>query len=434
LPIVTDGSLEPAFAAQLVREARRLGTPLYAYDGSRIDRDAEEIRSAFPTPPWIRLYSAKANLVPGVIGRVAEHGFGVSTVSRGEAALALRAGVPADRIVLEGVGKTDADIRFAVDLAASGHPLLWVSLESVEDAASLAAAGRRGLPSSRSMAVLVRVNPEVEPETHHGLAVGARGSKFGVLAEEVETVLRAGGGTDGPLRWRGIHVHVGSQLGSVDAWKAGIALGLEVFAHHAEGLSSFDTLDVGGGLPADPFLEDLPRPRDFALAATSSVQGPPTGPHPSRLAIEPGRALVAAAGWLVARVLHVRQRPEKGEEVPASRTVVLDAGMTELVRPAMYGAQHPMFALSSSGRPFAPGTPLTEAIVEGPVCESTDRFGLAALPHLERGDLVAIGHAGAYGSAMASTYNGRPRAPEVMLESGGSRTLLRRRGTLASLP
>jgi diaminopimelate decarboxylase len=108
--------------------------------------------------------------------------------------------------------------------------------------------------------------------------------------------------------------------------------------------------------------------------------------------------------------------------------------MTELVRPAMYGAQHPMFALSSSGRPFAPGTPLTEAMVEGPVCESTDRFGLAALPHLERGDLVAIGHAGAYGSAMASTYNGRPRAPEVMLESGGSRTLLRRRGSLASLP
>ncbi len=431
---MTDGSLEPAFAAQLVRAARRLGTPLYAYDGSLIDRDAEEIRSAFPTPPWIRLYSAKANLVPGVIGRVAEHGFGVSTVSRGEATLALRAGVPADRIVLEGVGKTDADIRFAVELAASGRPLLWVSLESVEDAASLAAAGRRGLPSSRLLDVLVRVNPEVEPETHHGLAVGARGSKFGVLAEEVATVLQAGGGTDGPLRWRGIHVHVGSQLRSVGAWRAGIALGLEVFAHHTEGLPEFDTLDVGGGLPADPFLADLPRPKDFALAATSLVQGPPTGPHPSRLAIEPGRALVAAAGWLVARVLHVRQRPQGGEDVPASRTVVLDAGMTELVRPAMYGAQHPMFALSSSGRPFLPGTPMTEAIVEGPVCESTDRFGLAALPQLERGDLVAIGHAGAYGSAMASSYNGRPRAPEVMLESDGSPTLLRRRGSIATLP
>jgi diaminopimelate decarboxylase len=108
--------------------------------------------------------------------------------------------------------------------------------------------------------------------------------------------------------------------------------------------------------------------------------------------------------------------------------------MTELIRPAMYGAKHPIFALSSGGRPFAPGVPFTEAIVEGPVCESTDRFGLAALPHLERGDLVAIGHAGAYGSAMASTYNGRPRVPEVMLEPDGSRTLLRRRGTIATLP
>ena len=427
-------SPDPAFVEQLLREARRLGTPFYAYDGSRIDRDAGEIRAAFPTPPWIRLYSAKANFVPGVIGRIAEQGFGVSAVSRGEVALALRAGVSPDRIVLEGVGKTDADMRFAVDLSASGRPLLWVSLESVEDAASLAAMGRRRLPSGVQLDVLVRVNPEVEPETHHGLAVGARGSKFGVLADEVDAVVEAGGGPEGPLRWRGIHVHVGSQLRSIDAWKAGVALGLDVFAHHAPRLPSFDTLDVGGGLPADPFLEDLPTPRDFALAATSLIQGPPGASHPSRLAIEPGRALVAAAGWLVARVLHVRHRPERGKDVPASRTVVLDAGMTELVRPAMYGAEHPIFALSSSGRPFAPGAPLIEAIVEGPVCESTDRFGLAALPHLERGDLVAIGHAGAYGSAMASTYNGRPRVPEVMLKRDGSRTLLRRRGSVATLP
>jgi diaminopimelate decarboxylase len=427
-------SPDPVFAAHLLRAARRLGTPFYAYDGSRIDQDAGEIRAAFPTPPWIRLYSAKANLVPGVIGRVAQHGFGISAVSRGEATLALRAGVPPDRIVLEGVGKTEADMRFAVDLAASGRPLLWVSLESVEDAASLAAACRRRLPPGEALDVLVRVNPEVEPETHHGLAVGARGSKFGVLAEEVNAVVEAGGGPDGPLRWRGIHVHVGSQLRSVDAWRAGVALGLEVFAHHSAEMPSFDTLDVGGGLPADPFLEDLPTPGDFALAATSLIQERPGTPHPDRLAIEPGRALVAAAGWLVARVLHVRQRAKRGNDVPASRTVVLDAGMTELIRPAMYGAKHPIFALSSGGRPFAPGVPFTEAIVEGPVCESTDRFGLAALPHLERGDLVAIGHAGAYGSAMASTYNGRPRVPEVMLEPGGSRTLLRRRGTIATLP
>jgi diaminopimelate decarboxylase len=426
-------SPDPVLAGHLLRAARRLGTPLYAYDGAQLDRSAEEIRSAFPSPPWIRLYSAKANFVPGVIGRLAEHGFGVSAVSRGEAALAIRAGVPPERIVLEGVGKTDADLRFAVDLAASGTPLLWVSLESVEDAAVLAALAARS-PSPEGPDVLIRVNPEVEPETHHGLAVGARGSKFGVLANEVPEVIAAGGAAEGPLRWRGIHVHVGSQLRSVHAWRDGVALGVDVFTRHAAELPSFDTLDVGGGLPADPTLDDLPAPSDFAAAATSLVQGRPGVRHPIRLAIEPGRALVAPSGWLVARVLHVRLRPERGEDVPASRTVVLDAGMTELVRPAMYGAEHPIFALSSSGRPFAPGAPFTDAIVEGPVCESTDRFGLAALPHLERGDLVAIGHAGAYGSAMASTYNGRPRIPEVMIEPDGRRTLLRRRGSIATLP
>jgi diaminopimelate decarboxylase len=131
-------------------------------------------------------------------------------------------------------------------------------------------------------------------------------------------------------------------------------------------------------------------------------------------------------------VLVVRERPERGHDIPASRMVVLDAGMTELIRPALYGAEHPFFAITSWGKPAA-GLSLTTAIVDGPVCESTDRFGLVALPPLRRGDLVAIGHAGAYGSAMSSNYNGRPRAPEIMLEPDGSVTLLRRRGSQASL-
>jgi diaminopimelate decarboxylase len=324
------------------------------------------------------------------------------------------------------VGKTDTDIRWAIDLAASGTPLLWVSLESVEDSEAVAAAARRRLSGGQRVDVLVRVNPEVEPETHHGLAVGARGSKFGVLLDEVPAVFEAGG-AEGPLRWRGIHVHVGSQLRSVDAWKAGVEIGLEALAEYGARVPTFDTLDVGGGLPADPFARQLPSPLDFASAATEAIQRASSALTPKRLAIEPGRALVAASGWLVSRVLHVRDRPDRGDDIAASRTVVLDAGMTELVRPAMYGAEHPMFALTSGGGPVAADTPVTEAIVDGPVCESTDRFGLAALPPLRRGDLVAIGHAGAYGSAMGSTYNGRPRVPELLLEPDGSRVLLKRR-------
>jgi diaminopimelate decarboxylase len=420
---------DPQFAAHLLREAGRTETPFYAYDAGRLDEEAATIRSAFPSP-WLRLYSAKANPVPGLIARVASHGFGVSVVSKGEAALALRAGVPSGDIVLEGVGKTDADLRFAVDLAARGRPVRWISLESTEDAAALASAvRRRGV--GRRIDALVRVNPGVEPETHHGLAVGARGSKFGILLEEMPGVLEAGGGPAGPLRWRGIHVHVGSQLASVDAWREGIRSGLAAFAGLAGELEDFDTLDVGGGFPSDPFAIDLPRPVDFASAASQELRRATR--RPSRLAIEPGRVVVAEAGWLVARVLHVKERSDREPDLPASRIVVLDAGMTELIRPALYGAQHPMVALTSLGRPAADGA-LSSAIVDGPVCESTDRFGLASLPSLRRGDLVAIGHAGAYASAMSSTYNGRPRAPEVLFEPDGSRSLLRPRGRVASLP
>jgi diaminopimelate decarboxylase len=429
---VTPVEPSPGFLGRLAAEAGRLGTPFYAYDGERLDSDAGAIRAAFPSPRWTRLYSIKANLSPGVIARIAGNGFGVSAVSRGEAALALKASVPADDIVLEGVGKSDSDVRFAVDMAAAGRPLKWVSLESADDASALSRAARRRLKTGPRIDVLVRVNPEVEPETHHGLAVGARGSKFGVLAEELPAVMEAGGGPAGPLRWRGIHVHVGSQLRSTEAWTEGIRVGLDCFERLRETLPDFDTLDAGGGLPADPFAADTPSPEAFARAAEGAIDSASPDHRPTRLAIEPGRAVVAASGWLVARVLVVRERPERGHDIPASRMVVLDAGMTELIRPALYGAEHPFFAITSWGKPAA-GLSLTTAIVDGPVCESTDRFGLVALPPLRRGDLVAIGHAGAYGSAMSSNYNGRPRAPEIMLEPDGSVTLLRRRGSQASL-
>jgi diaminopimelate decarboxylase len=188
-------------------------------------------------------------------------------------------------------------------------------------------------------------------------------------------------------------------------------------------------LDVGGGFPAG--LLGAPEPADFARAAHEALQTVPPGSRPGRLAIEPGRALVAEAGWLVARVLHVRQRPYEGTQTV--RQIVIDAGMTELVRPALYGAEHPIVALTSLGRPTADDPVAYEAIVDGPICESTDRFGEALLPTVERGDLVAVGLAGAYASSMFSSYNGRLRPPEVLLEAGPGRKLLRPRGSVRSL-
>ncbi len=254
-----------------------------------------------------------------------------------------------------------------------------------------------------------------------------RNSKFGILPEELPAVIEAGGGPDGPLRWRGIHLHVGSQLGAIDAWRSAFRIGVRLLELQRATLPDFDTLDAGGGFPVAMGDDDsVPAPSRFAQAAQAELDAMPDGTRPARLAIEPGRAVVAGCGWLVGRVLHVRPR-----ETPI---VVLDTGMTELIRPALYGAVHPMRALTSLGRPIDDGAAdLTSVRVDGPICESTDTLGFSDFPPLERGDLVAIGMVGAYGSSMASTYNGRPRPPEIAWD-GERLTVLRRRGSLRSLP
>lgn len=208
----------------------------------------------------------KANTEPRLLREVADLGFGLSAVSGGELALALRAGVQPARVVLEGVGKTDADLLAAARLAAEGRPLLWLSVESAEDAGALArAAAAHGV----RLDVLVRVNPAVSPETSGGLAVGAAESKFGVLAAELPSVIDAGGGATGPLRWRGIHLHVGSQLGAVDAWRSAFRIGLRLLELQRAELPDFDTLDAGAASRSrtpgttNPFLRRrglLPRP------------------------------------------------------------------------------------------------------------------------------------------------------------------------------
>lgn len=410
--------------------AERFGSPVYVYDLPRLASDAAAVRNAFPDP-WLRLYSLKANGLPALVRRISEHGFGASAVSGGELSLAERAGVARSATALEGIGKTDADLTRAARHAAAGEPLLWLSLETVDEAAALrdrilaaaVAAGRRGVRQD----VLVRVNPQVAPETAAGLAVGAPASKFGCLPEELPAVIAAGGGPDGPLRWRGIHVHVGSQLGAVDAWRSAFRVALRLLELQRAALPEFDTLDAGGGFPvAMEGPDSVPAVARFGAEAAAELRLLPARARPARLAIEPGRAVVAGSGWLVGRVLHVRRR----EPV----LIVLDTGMTELLRPALYGARHPMIALTSLGRPItdSPVEPLAVR-VDGPVCESTDVLGEHRLPALQRGDIVAIGMAGAYGASMASRYNGRPRPAEVAWD-GRRLELMRRRSDERSLP
>ena len=246
----------------------------------------------------------------------------------------------------------------------------------------------------------------------------------------MSAAIEAGGGFDGPVRWRGLHLHVGSQLGAVDAWRDAVRRGLALLALLGGGSEQLDTLDLGGGFPVGPIGTPVPSPARFARELPALLAAIPGERRPARLTVEPGRFLVARAGWLVARVLHVRER--------GGPLVVIDAGMTELLRPALYGAHHPVVALTSLGRP-ADGAPLSGSVtdvptrVDGPICESTDAFGVHLLPALRRGDLVAIRDAGAYGSSQRSAYNGRPCPPQVLLEPDGRLVLVRRRGSLASL-
>ena len=439
--------------AALREAARRYGTPSYVTSVAALEAAAAELREAFPDP-WLRSFSLKANDVPAVVARLSGAGLDANVVSSGEWAVARRAGIPNARITLEGVGKTAADLRAAVQTSAAGDPLRWIAVESPEELAALGAlASRAGLgrDGRPPLDVLLRLNPDVHPETHAGLAVGHGASKFGMTETELTGAV-AGLTADGALRARGVHLHVGSQLGAVDAWRDAVRRGVAVLALVGAGRTGFDTLDVGGGFPVGEH-GTVPPPARFAREMAPLLDALAVGRRPRRLAVEPGRFLVARAGWLVASVLHVRER--EGADGNVVRIVVLDAGMTELIRPAMYGAWHRVTALTSLGRPVgdlvssvvassdpvssavASSDPVSSAVaslglaparVDGPVCESTDTFGTHDLPPLRRGDLVAIADAGAYAASMASTYNGRPAAPQVLLEADGRLVLGRRRG------
>jgi diaminopimelate decarboxylase len=402
-----------ALAPALRTAADVYGTPLYVTDLQTLDHCAAEVESAFPEP-WQRQYSLKANCLPALVRRLAGRGWGGNIVSAGEWRLARRAGLPNAAISFEGIGKTDQELELAVRAALDGQPLRWLSVESADELRALSrlwrelTAGWHGLPP---VGVLVRLNPQVEPETIAGLAVGRTSSKFGLSADEIRQLSRAGAFDDPGICLRGVHVHVGSQLSGVQAWTDGARAALRIWAELREQWGGqVDTVDFGGGFPSGvtpaPSAAAFRRALDD-LIATENLAVPP------RLAIEPGRSVVAASGWILGRVLHVRDRGGRPQ-------AVIDAGMTELIRPALYGATHPVHLLTarSQGK-------LQETAVEGPVCESADTLGLHWLPALRRGDLVAISGTGAYASAQATTYNGRPRLAEVFIHSSGVLELAR---------
>jgi diaminopimelate decarboxylase len=381
----------------LAEAAARWGTPVYV---THLDRAADHLgRYRAALPDALVAYAVKANPDPALLRRLVSEGAGCEVVSGVELQLARRAGCPPGRIVMNGVGRTDAELAGALAAGA------LVNAESLDDLAALLR-----LAGSNAR-IGVRLNPALDARTHPHLATGAEEAQFGIALSDLPVALdriRTAG-----RRLTALGAHIGSGIGSAHPF-VDLAARLGAARARAEeaGLAP-EWIDVGGGL-ADAEL--LP---GWAAAL-------PRG----RLICEPGRSLVADAGWLVTRVLHVQPRARL-------TYLVADAGMTELIRPMLYAARHPVFLVR-------PGAPLADRHVPvhlaGPVCEAGDVLArdlgawlsAAELASSGPGALLAIGETGAYGAAMAMNYNGRLRAAQAVIDRGALR-LSRRRETLEDL-
>jgi diaminopimelate decarboxylase len=389
----------------LAELADAYGTPLYVYSRSVVEENLRRFDVAFASVPHLVCYATKANSALALLRLVAELGAGADVVSGGELRAALESGIPAERVVFSGVGKTDSEISAGVEAG-----ILAINAESEREIEKIDAAARRLGTVAR---VALRVNPDIDARSHPYISTGLRQNKFGVDISLARDIFAASRHLPG-VRMSGVQAHIGSQIVEIEplAQAAGELAGL-ARALGEDGFS-IETVDVGGGLGIGQWRLT---PEDYAAAVLPRLAG--LSPSP-KILVEPGRAIVGPAGTLVARVLYVKE--ERGRTF-----VVVDAGMNDLLRPALYQAPHPIETVS------ARDSPVITADVVGPVCETADCFQRdALLPRPEEGDLIAIRDAGAYGAAMASNYNFRGRPAEVLVEAGGSR-VIRRRETFEDL-
>jgi diaminopimelate decarboxylase len=392
--------------------AAAVGTPAYVYSTATLERHYRVFREALDAHPSLGspliAYAVKANSNLSVLRTLGALGAGADTVSEGEIRRALAAGVPPERIVFSGVGKTAAEIAFALRVGV--HQI------NVESEPELALVSRLAGETGARPAVALRVNPDVGAGGHAKISTGDSASKFGVSIAVVEA-LYARASADPALRAVGLACHIGSQITDLTPLEDAFSRMRELTERlRAAGLS-VGRLDLGGGLGVPYFNQpDPPGPDAFAAMAARAVGGLGLD-----LAFEPGRVLAANAGVLLSQVLHVNERPD------GRRFLVLDAAMNDLLRPAMYDAWHDLRPV----RP-RPGAPEPYDVV-GPVCESGDTFARdRVLPPLEAGDLVAFFTSGAYGAVMASEYNSRPLVPEVLVR-GAEFAVVRARPTYEAM-
>lgn len=383
------------------------GTPLYVYSAATIIARYRAVDEAFRSYPHTMHYALKANSTLAIVRLLRGLGAFADANSGGEIDVALRAGFIPPEIVFTGVGKTDQELAQAIDLG--------VKTINAESAGELERIDHLARARQTRARVALRVNPDIDAKSHPHISTGLKTNKFGIAIADVRELCRNVRSRDG-LEIVGLHIHVGSQIVDLEpfvrAARALVTLAREL---RDDGVT-IDHLDLGGGLGISYEGQKVPDAAEYAAALLPVVRD-------SGLAVilEPGRAIVGPAGALLSRVVDVK--PQPGGKL----FVILDAGMTELIRPMLYGAFHRIEPVHAVAR--------AEAIcdVVGPLCETSDTLGRdRRLPEPRPGDLMAILDAGAYGSVMASNYNRRPMPAEVMVENGRP-SVIRRRQTIDDL-
>ncbi len=400
-----------AEGVDLAAISKAVGTPCYVYSRAAIEERWRAFDSAFGRREHLVCYAVKANSNLAVLNLLARLGSGFDIVSVGELERVLAAGGDPRKIVFSGVGKTESEMARALDVG-----ILCFNVESEAELASLNdVAGRLG----KKAPVSLRVNPDVDPATHPYISTGLKESKFGIAIDRAFAVYQSARSLPN-LGLHGVDCHIGSQITTLQPFVDALDRVLSLVGELLDAGIELTHLDLGGGLGIGYGAEEVSEPDDYVLALLDGLQRHGSRYQRMKLLIEPGRAIVGNAGVLLTRVLYLKHGEDKN-------FAIVDAAMSDLMRPALYDAWHDVALLTQNSK-----HPAHVYDVVGPVCESGDFLARDRKLALASGDELAIASAGAYGFTMSSNYNTRPRAAEVMVD-GEKFHVVRRRETVAEL-
>lgn len=373
--------------------AERIGTPFYCYSTATLRQHYTRLKDAFAQNEVTICYSVKANSNLGVIATLADLGSGADVVSEGELRRALLSGIPAEKIVFSGVGKTEAEMTYALNAD--------IAQFNVESRAELEQLSEVATKQGKTARISLRVNPDIDAGTHEKISTGKAENKFGIAWDEAEASYAKAATLPG-LEIVGIDIHIGSQITELTPFRNAFTKVAGLLEKLTDAGHNITTLDLGGGLgiPYGPEDAPPPSPENYANLIDEIF-----GDSGCRIFLEPGRLIAGNAGILVTSVI----RTKKGE---AKNFIIVDAAMTELMRPTLYGAYHDIQPVITNGN--------VQDVwdVVGPVCETGDFLGSErSLPEPQKGDLLAIFTCGAYGASLGSSYNTRLSAPEVLVDN-----------------